>query len=606
MKTSVMRSVSRAEQETRGAVPPRPGAAPEAVSCRSAATPVADRPGASPGPAAPGPSASLAPAWEDLVEAALLGTERRPFPASDGRDPAVALLDTAAVRTLERRAGLRPAAAGPPPGAAPGDDRRPLPPAARNRLAVLLADRVPGQSRRGTGPALTELLPQWLTAANRHGYRAPAELLPALLDAARARSDLRPAVLVFGGPTALWLARFNPDWRFALRGAPGATGARSVPATDDDAAVRRVWDEGLFAERAAVLAGLRRRDPAAGLALLRTSWSTERAEDRLMFLDTLRTGLGPADEPFLEDVLDDRSRHVRALAAELLALLPGSALSARMAERVAGCLEFRQTGTGPVIVVEPPRECDAGMRRDGIDRKPPRHMGERAWWLSRLVESAPLGLWSERSGGLAPEEIVRLPVADDRRPALLAAWSKAAAAQRDVAWARALLGKPQRSEPGLRDAMGERTALLSVLPADERAAWVADHVSACGLAGAYHFLEACAAPWSGQLGRVVVDALDIARDASGYPWSLSGVMGLAEQRLDPELTERLAALAGAEPDPQHNADDALPPGSDGYWSEAFRRLADTLRLRGTLLRELDAPAPADAARTAIRRKPRGR
>ncbi|MFE6650275.1 DUF5691 domain-containing protein, partial [Nocardioides sp. NPDC057772] len=38
-----------------------------------------------------------------------------------------------------------------------------------------------------------------------------------------------------------------------------------------------------------------------------------------------------ADEPFLEQALTDRSRNVRATAAELLSALPESALAARMA-----------------------------------------------------------------------------------------------------------------------------------------------------------------------------------------------------------------------------------------------------------------------------------
>ncbi|RFU83707.1 hypothetical protein DY218_26425, partial [Streptomyces triticagri] len=44
--------------------------------------------------------------WEDLVTTALLGTARRPGPAVPGKDPAAALLDAAAVRTVRRRAGI--------------------------------------------------------------------------------------------------------------------------------------------------------------------------------------------------------------------------------------------------------------------------------------------------------------------------------------------------------------------------------------------------------------------------------------------------------------------------------------------------------------------
>ncbi|MER7400670.1 hypothetical protein ABT381_34735, partial [Streptomyces sp. NPDC000151] len=51
--------------------------------------------------------------WGELVSAALLGTERRaaPVPVRAGREPAAALLDAAAVSTVRRRAGLRPAPA---------------------------------------------------------------------------------------------------------------------------------------------------------------------------------------------------------------------------------------------------------------------------------------------------------------------------------------------------------------------------------------------------------------------------------------------------------------------------------------------------------------
>ncbi|MER6569130.1 hypothetical protein ABT288_23845, partial [Streptomyces sp. NPDC001093] len=48
--------------------------------------------------------------WEDLVTTALLGTDRRPAAyAGSGREAPLALLDEAAVATVRRRAGLRPA-----------------------------------------------------------------------------------------------------------------------------------------------------------------------------------------------------------------------------------------------------------------------------------------------------------------------------------------------------------------------------------------------------------------------------------------------------------------------------------------------------------------
>lgn len=530
--------------------------------------------------------------WDELVTTALLGTERRTVPVRQepGQEAAAALLDAAAVRTVQRRAALLPVAARARPGAAPEDERPALPDAARRRLALLLADRAGpgGGGRRGSAPDLTELLPQWLAAANGHGYRAPAALLPALLEAARARSDLRPEALALGGPRALWLARLNPQWKYALRGNAAPTAPAAAP-TSGGGAGERAWQEGLFAERVALLAGLRRRDPAAARELLASTWGKERAEDRLMFLDSLREGLSGADEPFLEQALSDRSRNVRATAAELLSTLPGSALAARMAGRARACVALdRTTGAGPRVVVEAPPECDSGMQRDGVVAKPPSGRGERSWWLCQLVEAAPLSIWFERFGVGSAAEAVELPVADGWQPDLHAAWCRAAVRQGDAEWSRALLGPAATPPAPAGSSWLDPAKLLSALPPVERAEWVAEFIAAHGLSEAFRLLGVCAVPWAEPLGRAVVDALGSARDAGGYPWSFSGVMGLAERCLDPDQADHLAALTAVPGEPA-----TAPTPSTGaadYWTEAFQRLIGTLRLRATMRAELAGTA----------------
>ncbi|MEU9468555.1 DUF5691 domain-containing protein [Streptomyces avermitilis] len=543
----------------------------------------------SPAPA-PTPGSPAAPSvalWEELVTTALLGTDRRtpPGPAS-GREAPAALLGTAAVETVRRRAGLRPARAAARPEPAAEDPRPQLPPAAARRLTMLLADRSGTGSggRRGAAPDLMELLPQWLSLANARGFAAPPQTLPTLLDAARGRTDLRPAALTFAGPRALWLARLNPDWRFALRAAPG--GGAELPFPQESDRIRQLWQEGLFAERVALLTTLRARNSETARELLATTWATERAEDRLMFLDSLRAGLAAADEPFLEQALSDRSRNVRATAAELLSALPESALAGRMADRAGSCVAVDRTRRAPTLVVEAPHECDAGMERDGVVAKPPAGRGERSWWLGQLVEAAPLGTWQDRLGGRTPEEVVALPVADDWRSELHAAWCRAAVRQRDPGWSRALLGSPSAPEAGGPGAvsLAERAKLLATLGAAERADWVAGFVATHGLSEAFQLLGVCAVPWAAPLGRAVVDALNIARDAGSYPWSFSGVMGLAERCLDPAEAGRLDALTAVPDEPEDAS-----PGAGGYWAEAFQRLTTTLRLRAAMREELGGP-----------------
>ncbi|QCX78629.1 hypothetical protein C9F11_25085 [Streptomyces sp. YIM 121038] len=576
MTTPATRARTTRTPRTEPTAPRPPAPAPAAEA----------RPGSRPQtPADPLPARAAAftrTPWEELVTTALLGTDRRTPPLdAPGKEAPIALLDAAAVQTVHRRAGLRPAPAAARPEPAPEDPRPVVPPAARRRLASLLADHpTAGGGRRGTAPDLMELLPQWLALAIDRGFAAPSELLPALLTAARGRTDLRPQALAFAGPRARWLAGLNPDWKFALRAAPhraAATGAQGR------AEVERRWQEGLFAERVALLTALRDHDPAAARELLADTWATERAEDRLMFLDSLRTGLGPADEPFLEQALGDRSRNVRATAAELLSALPASALAARMADRASSCVALDRTASTPTLTVEAPHECDAGMERDGVAPKPPAGRGERSWWLGQLVEAAPLATWRHRLGGRAPADIVALPVADDWRGELHAAWCRAAVRQHDATWSRALLGAPSAPDaagPGAVS-LAERAKLLAALPAPERAAWVAGFIDAHGLSEAFQLLGGCAVPWAPDLGRAVVDALNIARDAGSYPWSFSGVMGLAERCLDPAEAVRLDALT-AVPDEREDA----APGAGGYWSEAFQRLVTTLRLRAEMREEL--------------------
>lgn len=517
--------------------------------------------------------------WAELVEDALLGTNRRASPG---------LLDHAALAAVARRAGLRPAPSPEMPAPAPQDERPALPAPAVRRLSALLAENS------------SELLPQWLATARSRGFAAPPELLPALLDAARQRSDLRGDAVAFAGPRGHWLAALNPDWRYALR-VPAVAGPEGPDPAGTTAAAEAaawaepaggagvadvVWQEGLFAERVTHLTRLRRRDPAAGLALLRSTWSTERAEDRLLFLDALQEGLGPGDEPFLEAALKDRAKNVRATAAELLSTLPGSALAARMAERARRAVTVADGGR---LLVEPPDNCDATMQRDGIPATSPTGRGDRAFWLGEIVAATPLAFWpgligssedaATAGGDAAPAQVLARSVAPAWADELREGWARAAVRQHDAAWARVLLAE-RRTEDHVRAASGGAPSrLLSVLPAAERASWTARFVAEQGLAEAFQLLVTCPAPWPQDLSGAVLDALAQAADAGSYPWSHSGVLGVAERCLPSAAAARI---------------DALAAGAISAWAEVLARLADTLRTRAAMLAELGEPAePAE-------------
>ena len=162
----------------------------------------------------------------DLVNAALLGTDRRPVPAPEGDDPAAWLLAGAG-----RRRALTLVAAGTatvtPPPAGPAADRPAPSDAARAVLDDLLAS--------GSEP----LVDLWLREALDAGTGLAPEHWTPVLDRARRASRLdRRRVGAALGPAGLWFARHNPAWSALVRAAeaPGTSDDRLTP----DAARREV------------------------------------------------------------------------------------------------------------------------------------------------------------------------------------------------------------------------------------------------------------------------------------------------------------------------------------------------------------------------------
>ncbi|HEX6468467.1 MAG TPA: DUF5691 domain-containing protein [Streptosporangiaceae bacterium] len=503
--------------------------------------------------------------WARLVAAALLGTQRRPVPAlpaallpdgaladgaladgaagdqsADGDDPAGRLLAQAALLTVRRRAGRRPESAD-PVAPAPAETAPAVPPAAARRLERILG----GEQAR--------LLAEWLAAAVAAGHRVPAALLPDLLDRGRVDRALRPHLARAAGHRGMWLALRNPEWAYLVAEPAGPPDGSldGAPATDPD-----VWESGTRGARLAHLERLRAADPGAARDALRGTWASEPAADRAAFLATFDRGLDQADEEFLEAALADRAKDVRQVAAGLLARLPGSAYGRRTAELAAARLRAERrpdaSGERRWIVVEPPPDGGAAALRD-------------------LIAHAPLGTWTELFA-LPPAQIVRLPVADDHGPDLQVGWARAAAATRDAAWARALLGRALL-DGGLPAGRLDLAAdLLGALPGAEREAAAAELLRrAGGYRDRVRILEAVPGRWAGALADAVLGLLADAAgraDTARYAGAVGQVARLAEERLSPGVAPRLVEIT--------RRHDTWP----------LTDLAETLRFRRDMLEEL--------------------
>ncbi|MFI0483453.1 DUF5691 domain-containing protein [Actinomadura sp. 9N215] len=499
-------------------------------------------------------------AWNEHVTAALLGTERRDPPVlpdapADMGDKPGRLLDQAAVLAVRRRAGLVPSVEAPEPVAlAPVEDVPVVPGPAAARLRRILS----GEQIR--------VLPEWLDAVARRGFRVPAQSLPDLLERGRGDRILRPPIARAAGRRGVWLALQNTDWAYL------------VGSGDDPGGGPEVWETGTRNRRVAYLTGLRATEPAKARELLRATWATEPAPDRAAFLATFEHGLSPDDEEFLESALEDRGKDVRQLASDLLARMPGSAYGERMAARARACLTAetrvargrKQTW----IRVEPPHAHGDDLARDGVPFHPsgsfaPRSggapVGTRAAWLREILARTPLSTWTELFA-LPPMEIVCLPVSESEGRDVHIGWARAALGQRDAGWARALLkGGVMVDEP---EALAD---LLSVLPEAERDAAAADLIRWVeGQPDLLRVLERVPGPWTGALASAVVATLAASAERATRrdEHLITQLCRIADLRLDPAAASRLDVLEPAVP-------------------RAVTELTATLRFRDEMLKELN-------------------
>jgi hypothetical protein len=454
---------------------------------------------------------SAGAAWERIVRAALLGTERQAAPADtstgdDALDGAVAaladrsaearLLGTAVLLDAWRRAGQRPShAAAEPPEPAPGEAERFCSPLAARVLRQVLA----------SGPPL--ILAEWMTLTRTAGAAIPYELLPAVLDAAHRNPNVRDEVAGALGPRGRWLAAQHPAWTYA----------GDLPA--DPAAG---WQTGTAEERVRILYRVRASDPAAGRALLQTTWAADPSRDRAAFVAALSVGLGMDDEPFLESVLDDkRSKEVRAAAARLLAKLPRSRLVGRMVERLAPLLSLhvpegllaRIRGGAAKIEVRLPAECDKAMQRDGIEPKPSHGVGERTWWLQQMLAVVPPSSWTAL-WEMDAAAVLGAAHAGEEGPVLVRGWTDATLRHRDAAWAEALIAT---------QSLGVGYAVLKSLAAmaapDRLEPLILDRVRKGGVRNnepATLLLDAVRRPWSRALTHAVLTAVPTPLQPSDY------------------------------------------------------------------------------------------
>ncbi len=526
--------------------------------------------------------ASFAPApqerWKQLVSAAMLGIDRAAPAFGSGvpwlslatpnrGDLAETFLEELSALAIYQLAGrLGEPYAGSRLAPAPNENRFCPPLAGRHLVTILASDRL-------------KLLLEWLTVAMQGGWFAPPECVPLLLALAHQTKDatLRAAILVGVGGRGRWLAQQNPEWSALFVGG-------------DDSAPEQDWDHGSLAERLAALGCLRRSDPTKASALVESTWSNESAADRAAMVEQFRHGLSPADEPWLESRLDDRSRQVRIAAAELLARIPNSALGQRMTQRLATHVSY-QAATRLVrkkpatLAVTLPEKADDAMTRDSLEAKAKGGLGAGAALLSQMVALTPLQYWTSQYR--EPETWLSAALSSDWALPLVMGWKEAACREQNALWAEALLTSVSLATLKKNDPLNEHYRLESIAPligclAPNAAQALAVRVleaskRATQFARSDTVIQALDFPWDEPTSRTIVEhlATRLTKEAA-YDYTLRHLLTeVVPYHVSPNVAQELAERFST---PQADWSAKL--------TENVQELVSTVRMRGEMRAEL--------------------
>ncbi len=499
-------------------------------------------------------------ALDELMTAALLGTDRAGAPAPEALLPALQGLDgrpaeervliMAGSLALQATAGRRPAQADPTDWRVPAfraeGDRPACSPAAARLLENMLSQ------------AETALLPELLERLDRAGQRVPDALLPQILDHGARVLRLRPQLLPIMGERGRWLSAINPAWRYA------------AVDFDDPHSVRAAW-EADPPGRPALARMARRRDPALTLRLINATWRDEPDAARRDLIAALEAGLSSADEPFLERALDDRFGHVRQKAAALLATIPDSRLVQRMTAGAGDALKLvdgRLVPVFPAVVSDP-------MVRDGVIRwatqtpgSSARSATEYSRFLIQTVGAIPLAHWETTLGG--PEFIVATALKSKWPRTIITALATAALRQKNAAWIDAIL---------TADDYSARSGLLvaALAPVDCYAR-LAERIAAGDDDTVVVFLRHWPHDWDEDSGALLIDFFDRQSELGSDTRLAPALRYLSRSfalRCPPALADRAAEALG---------DKAV----NHAWKASLTYLVRTLKLRQELRDAVDA------------------
>lgn len=268
-------------------------------------------------------------------------------------------------------------------------------------------------------------------------------LVPAILNRALEKNTNRQQLLDICGSTGQWLCGLNPQWKELRSGIQ---------------VEENIWETGTMAERKLFFSALRKTGSHAAIALLETTWTQENAGNRLAFVELLNEGLSLADEPFLQNLLTDKSQKVRQTAIGLLRQIQGSALNRSYLEWLLRMLEVREerhllvTKKKKIFIAEDVIP-DESIFKSGIEKmSTEKGVQDHVFIAGQLLSAIDPAELSNRLA-IDDQQLITLFLEHPGAKALIPFLTSAAAHFKNKAWALALLHRGDARDIRLLDAL---------------------------------------------------------------------------------------------------------------------------------------------------------
>lgn len=370
--------------------------------------------------------------WNHIINAALLGTEKRALKKDDIVQDAAeyfdlireqaeskeeAFLQTASLLYNIRQCGFNPIRKEGISISKAQDEEKQY----ANELAHhLLYDILETTS--------TSLFRFWLEQCAQANKIVQPETIPILFDEGMKNKSIRSLVYDCCGKRGAWLLQFNPEWKYV-----------------DTSTEEELWQTGVLEQRKNILAELRKTNPVKARELLEQTWPQENAASKTELLQQLLNNANNNDLLFLEEILNEKSVKVKEVALQMLKTIPSSSIVQLYWKVFASSIELKKERTllglssKTILNFNPLKEVDEGIYKTGIEKlSSDKKVLDQDYLLYQLLSSIP-PYFLEQHTGLPKEDVLKAIQYSSNGKYFISAITRSAIHFNDIDWLRSAL-----------------------------------------------------------------------------------------------------------------------------------------------------------------------